>query len=275
MSTRTRILLVIVALASIGTITAVVVSGGDDAPKTGPATSGPTTSTTTSSTTPPPTPLAPPPAGPTPDATPVDASGAVLSAPPPPATKSSEPPAAECHALGDTSWSVEDCAKVAMAGGERVWLTEHKPVPGSATEAWRAYVLHWSQANGGWVVDLLFEDDAAAQVFDVNVLASDLTGDGKPELVFGFHYTGTGSILGYDVVTDGPGASVATRVHRELSHGAALVADGKITDYDARYPNGEPNCCPAYTQRSTVSALGGTWYVTPEAQVESAGPGNL
>jgi len=272
MSTPTRILLVIVALASIVTIIAVV--SGDDAPEAGPATSAPTTSTTTASPTST-APVGPPPTGPAPNSVPVGATGAVLSAPPPPLTKSSDPPGTDCHALGDAGWNVEDCGRVSMAGGERVWLTEHKPVSGSATQAWRTYLVHWSQGKGVWLVDLLFEDDAAAQVFDVNVLASDLTGDGKPELVFGFHYTGTGSVLGYDVVADGPGGSVATRVHRELSHGAALVADGKVTDYDARYPNGEPNCCPAYTQKSIVSAAGGTWFVTPVAQVGSAGPGNL
>jgi hypothetical protein len=162
-----------------------------------------------------------------------------------------------------------------MSDGARVWLVEHKPVATSATEAWRAFVLQWSQGKGAWLVDLEYRDDDASVVFDVNVLASDLTGDGRPELVFGYHFNGSGSILGYDVVTSAATGGPTVAVHRELSHGSALVADGTITDYDARYPNNEPNCCPAYIQKSTVSEHGGSWYVSDGGHVAEAGAGNL
>jgi hypothetical protein len=273
MITRTRIVVLVATLAAIATFTAIAVSR-DEAREGRPARSRAATTTTTTSTTPAPAPGTSSTTAP-PNATPVDGGGAVLAAPPAPVPKSSQPPQADCRALGDAGWTVHGCGQVAMAGGERVWLTERTAVPGSATEAWRAYVLHWSANDRAWIVDLRFEDDVAAQVFDVNVLASDLTGDGKAELVFGFRYTGTGSVLGYDVVGDGPDGRVAIRVHRELSHGAALVTGGRIVDYGAQYPNGEPNCCPAYTQRSIVSASGDAWYVTPDARVDGAGPANL
>jgi hypothetical protein len=276
MLTRSRIIVAAAALVvAIAAVVAVVETrdSGDDA---SPATSHPSTSTTssTTSTTVATSPTTPPPPG----SVAADATGALLAAPPPPVTKSTAAPTADCHVLGDGGWSVAACATVTMAGGERAWLTEHRTVAGSATDAWRAYVLHWSQGKGAWLVDLRFEDDAAAQVLGVDVIADDLTGDAKPELVFGFHYTGSEDVLGYDVVADGFGGAgddATARVHRELAHGAAMVGGGKITDYGAQYPNGEPNCCPAYVQESTVSYQGGAWYVAPVARRNAAGPGNL
>jgi hypothetical protein len=272
MITRTRILLVVAAIASIAALVALLVSRDTSRGTEPAARRGSATTTSTTAVVPPP--ITPPPAVPA-GARPLDASGAVLNAPAAPTPRSNGPATTDCRALGDPGWAVEACGRVAMAGGERVWLTEHMAVPGSAADAWRAYVLHWSPGAGAWLVDLRFEDDAAAQVFAVNVLASDLTGDGREELVFGFHHTGSGDVLAYDVVTDVPGGTVATRVHRQLDHGTALVADGRITDYAAQYPNGEPTCCPAYTEKSVVSASGGAWYVMPVARVDAAGPGNL
>ena len=281
MTKRTRNVLIAAGTAAmvlLGVGVGIVVADDDaDDANAAPASST-TTSTTTTTTIASPTTVAVIPTTPTappPDGTPIGATGALLSAPPPPLTQSSEPPDANCHALGDAGWIVKACGTASMSGGARVWLVEHKPVPNSATEAWRAFVLHWSQGKGVWLVDLEYEDDAASQVFDINVLPSDLTGDGKPELVFGFHFTGSGSILGYDVVTATSGNNPSVSVHRELSHGAALVAAGLITDYDAKYPNNEPNCCPAYTQKSTVSHHNGTWYLAEVAQAGAAGAGNL
>jgi hypothetical protein len=272
MSTRSRIIAAAVALLAAVTAVVVAVATRDDGREASPPTSRPSTTTSsTTSTTVLSLPTLPPPPG----ATAADKAGALLAAPAPSVTKSTASPTADCHTLGDPGWTVADCSTVTMAGGRRAWLTEHRSVPGSATDGWRAYVVRWSQDEGAWLVDLRFEDDAAAQVLGVNVIAADLTGDTKPELVFGFHYTGTSEVLGYDVVADGPGGTAVTRVHRDLERGAAMVAGGKITDYDAQYPNGEPNCCPAYVQESTVSHQDGAWYVTPVARRDAAGPGNL
>jgi hypothetical protein len=276
MNTRTRNIAIAAgtaALVLVGVGVGIVVTSddGDEAASTSSTTT--TSSSTTTTTAAPPTTTNqvkfPP------NITPADGGGALLSAPPPPVTQSTESPDVDCNALGDAGWTVKACGTASMAGGERVWLVEHKPVPTSATEAWRTLVLQWNQGKGAWLVDLEYRDDDASVVLDINVLESDLTGDGKPELVFGYHFSGSGSILGYDVVASTPGAAPAVAVHRELSHGAALVAEGVITDYDAKYPNNEPNCCPAYIQMSTVSYDAGTWYVAGVASVAAAGAGNL
>jgi hypothetical protein len=248
---------------------------GDESGSTSSSTTTSTTATSSTTTAPPPPSTTSPDDPPPPGSTPANAAGALLAAPPPPVTQSTAPPDASCEALGDAGWTVKACGTAALDGGPRVWLVEHRAVPGIATEAWRALVLQWSQGRGAWLVDLQYKDDDAGLIFDINVLPSDLTGDGRPELVFGFHFTGSGSLLGYDVVTGTPAGAPAVAVHRELSHGAAQVSEGGITDYDARYPNNEPNCCPAYVQQSTVSEHGGAWFVTEVARVDAAGAGNL
>ena len=77
-----------------------------------------------------------------------------------------------------------------------VWLTEYRP--SGAFKEWQAFVLHWSQGKGAWLVDLRLADTMG--IAQVNVRQLDLTGDGKPEMVFGYHLTGSGSILAYDIV---------------------------------------------------------------------------
>jgi hypothetical protein len=105
----------------------------------------------------------------------------------------------------------------------------------------------------------------------VNVRQLDLTGDGKPEMVFGYHLTGSGSILAYDIV-EGSASPLAVSAARQLSHGRAMVVPGSITDYEAKYPNGEPNCCPAYIQVSEVTYSGGQFRVVETGQ-NDAGTG--
>jgi hypothetical protein len=148
-----------------------------------------------------------------------------------------------------------------MAGGTWVWLTEYRPA--GALKEWQALVVHWSQGKGAWLTDLRLADTMG--IAQVNVRQVDITGDGKPEMVFGYHRTGSGSILAYDIV-EGSTSPLAVSAARQLSHGRATVAPGSITDYEAEYPNGEPNCCPAYIQVSVVTYSGGQFRVVETGQ---------
>jgi len=183
----------------------------------------------------------------------MSAEGALLEQAPQPSVQSTEGPDSDCALLDDAGWTVGGCGLVEMAGGPRVWLTESRP--SGPFKEWRAFVLHWSQGKGAWLTDLrLSTGDGIAEI---NVRTADLTADGKPEVVFGFHMTGSGSILAYDVVVDGPGDLAVVGAARGLSHGRATVETGKITDYEAKYPNNEPNCCPAFIQVAEVTYSGG------------------
>ena len=197
-----------------------------------------------------------------PSGTVVTSAGAFLEEAPQPTVHSTKGPDSDCALLVDVGWTVDKCDRVVMAGGERVWLTEFRP--SGPFKEWQAVVLHWSQGKGAWLVDLQLGDQD--EFAEVNVRAADLTADGPPELVFGFHLTGSGSILVYDIVVDGPGDLAIVGASRQLSHGRATVVPGLITDYEAKYPNGEPNCCPAYIQVSEVTYSAGAFRVVETVQ---------
>ena len=104
----------------------------------------------------------------------------------------------------------------------------------------------------------------------IKVKAADLTGDGKSELVFGFHRAGSGSILTYDIIGDSAAKGPVVLAARDLPHGRATVELGKITDYHAAYPNNEPNCCPAYIQVSTITYVTGSFRAVATTRVAPA-----
>jgi hypothetical protein len=276
------VVLVVVALV------VVLVAGDDDEVRT--ARSGPSTSTVPASTatalgpsTVPPTSAVPPSTdAPAPVGAVLSGSGSFLAPPPSsPAVQSTQPATADCTALGDAGWTVE-CGRVTMAGGARVWLVERKPQ--APTTVWRAFVLTWSQGSGAWLVDLMFANDGAGpgkvpelDLTSVKVKAADLSGDGRPELVFGFRSVGTGQYLSYDVVTDSPTSGPSVGASRQgLAKGQATVANGAITEYTAAYPNNEPTCCPPYVEKRTVEFVGGSFRLVDRGQVpEAVGPFDL
>lgn len=164
-------------------------------------------------------------------------------------------------------------AQAGPSGASVVALVEKQPGP-AATEAWRAFVLHFSYGSGKWLVDLEYDDDSGAQTSSIKYVVKDMTGDGISELVFGFHLLGSGAILDYDVV-DGLFSGVHVAVHRELSHGQAKVAVSGVTDWQAKYENGAPNCCPTYIEQDTVSWSGSGWVITPGPHSSGAGSGDF
>jgi len=200
--------------------------------------------------------------------------GALLAAPPPPVTQSPAGPQAGCRQLGDPGWAVSSCNKMSFPDASRVWLVEHRPGP-ATTDAWRVLLLHFSLGKGVWLVDLWYKDDQGDTVLDIKVVSGDVTGTKAPALVVGYRLLGSGSILDYDVIATLDSATPSVAVHRALSHGQATVGSGQIIDYEARYPNGEPNCCPAYFQKSSVHYRAPNWVVTPLGHVAAASTGDF
>lgn len=177
-----------------------------------------------------------------PDA-PASSQGAFLTSAEAGQVQSAAPDGIDCKALADAGWAVRQCQAFTFSDTVRkAFVVEHKAPKGGGNEGWRVLVLHYSYSHDNWVRDLSFIDDGGAQATSVNVVSADLTKDGKPELVVGYHLQGAGSYLAYDVVTTLIG-SPTVAVHSELSNGHATVAKGVITQYDARYgPQGD--CCP-------------------------------
>ncbi len=171
-----------------------------------------------------------------------------------------------CTALEDPGFTAT-CGSTQMAGGRVVWVVEYKPLPGIAFAAYYAYVYAYVPAAGGWVQSLRASDPHASKWTGARVIAADLTGDGRPELVFGFHYQGSGSDLGYDVVTFPAGGSPGVAAHPDvLVQGSVRVSAGRIDQYSAQYPNNEPNCCPPYFLHDTIAYVGGVFRVTARSR---------
>jgi hypothetical protein len=196
--------------------------------------------------------------------------GAILQPPPSqPFGVVSAPPDTDCSVFIDPG-ATGECGLEHMAGGTVAWSVEHQPVSGSCCEAFTVRVWTFSQGNGTWLEQLGAEDPGATQWSGVTLKPVDLTGDGSPELVVGFRFQGSGSILGTDVVTyfaGDPAPHVAAHPD-EASHGAMVVGTQLLDEYTAEFPNGEPDCCPPFFRHRIVRWDGSVFRAKTVANVD-------
>ena len=199
----------------------------------------------------------------------VSPNGAFLQPVPQPSTQSTQPPTADCHSLGDTGWTVAQCNTFNQTGPSGtsvvVALIEKKKGSGPSN-AWRAYMLHFSQGKGTWLRDLAYADDNGVQVVTASYVAKDMKGDGFDEVVFGFRLQGSGSYLDYDIV-DGMFSGVHVGAHRSLARGQAKVTAGGVSDWqglsDGSY------------QQSKVGWNGAAWVLTTGPRIGTPGAGDF
>jgi hypothetical protein len=152
-----------------------------------------------------------------------------------------------------------------------IWVVERTSVPGGAT-AIQARVFTFVPEAAGWVEWLAAADPAADRWSDVNVLASDVTGDAVPELLVGFRGVDERSPLEYDVVGYSEDGLPLVLAHRDpLARAVLVVSAGTIQEYEALYPNDEPACCPPSYLRRTIGfddgffRISGTETISPNA----------
>src|ERR1700712_1532707 len=182
--------------------------------------------------------------------TPAPTTGAQLTFAPPPTVQSAKGPTTPCGQLNSSGWTVTQCQSFTIGGGHQAYLVERHG--SGATATWHAFVMHFSFGNGTWLVDLRKVSTTPGELQNVHVESTDLTADGVPDLVVGERFSGSGNILDYDIVT-GLGSNPHVAAHRSLSHGGIRVFPGQlIDDYQAEYPNGEPDCCPDFIQQTVV-----------------------
>jgi hypothetical protein len=189
--------------------------------------------------------------GTAPGATAVDGSGALLTrpsnAPLRPVDKSKG-----CNSANDAGWKIAECGALRTNNTVLLWVVETK---GDATRAlvlkeqtagqW-ALLLRGGVANGGWT--------------RVGVHAEDISGDGQPELVFGFHGSASDKPLAIDLVD----ANANVAVHRDLSHGIAQTAKGSLTTWSA--------AGDGYDQQA-ITYAGGRWQASaPQRVARTAAP---
>ncbi len=151
----------------------------------------------------------------------VTAAGAVLTRSPSGATRRVDK-AKGCTSATADGWTIEDCGALRTSGTVLVWLVEAK---GKAS---RALVLK-EQTAGRWLIVLSAADVDGRSFTRIGVRGEDVSGDGQPELVFGFHRRDDASTLAVDVV-DGAPSVVA---HTDLAKGSARVAAGALTTWSS------------------------------------------
>jgi hypothetical protein len=141
--------------------------------------------------------------------------GAVLVKPrADPAPARSVDKAKGCYSAADPGWRIVDCGALKRPDVVLLWLTEQHP----KTKGLRALVLR-ERTPGQWATVLQAMDDDATRFTRIGVSGEDASGDGRPELVFGFHLRTPDKALAIDVV-EAPGA---TTLHRDLPGPATSV----------------------------------------------------
>jgi hypothetical protein len=127
-----------------------------------------------------------------------------------------------CNSAGGEGWKIDNCGALRTNGTVLLWVVETK---GKMS---RALVLK-EQTAGKWLVVLSAADVNGATFDTIGVRGQDVTGDGQPELVFGFHRKDDARTLSVDVVD----ASPAVILHRDLVRGSVRLAPGEITTWAA------------------------------------------
>jgi hypothetical protein len=179
----------------------------------------------------------------------VDAKGALLARPANAAATRPVDKAKGCNSANDPGWKIANCGALKSSGTVLLWVVETK---GRAT---RVLVLK-EQTAGQWSTVLSAADDAGTAWSTVGVRGEDVSGDGQPELAFGFHRQGADRVLAVDLVD---AATAGVVVHRDLSHGVAQTAKGALTTWSA--------AGDGYDE-VTIRFTGGAWRATAPKRVE-------
>jgi hypothetical protein len=153
-----------------------------------------------------------------------------------------------CYSAAGEGWKVQECGALRTSGTVLLWLVETKG------KGIRALVLK-EQADGRWAVVLSAADVDGTAVSRIGVRGADVSGDGQPELTFGFHRRDPAATLAVDVVD----ASPAVVVHRDLAGGSARVAPGELTTWAAAADG---------VDQVSIRWTAGAWRATPPQRVE-------
>ena len=186
----------------------------------------------------------------------VTGEGALLARSPSGATRKVDKAKGCTSATADT-WKIQECGALRTGGTVLLWIVETKG------KGRRALVLK-EQTSGTWSVILSAADVDGTRFEKIGVRGEDVSGDGQPELVFGFHGKDAADTLGMDVVDAAP----TVVVHRNLPKGSARLAKGEITTWAAA-ADGTAN---AYDQVA-IRFAGGAWRASAAQRVDRSAVG--
>jgi hypothetical protein len=166
-----------------------------------------------------------------------------------------------------TPGAIGECGEVRVAGTRVLWVLERTSTPAGGTATLLRVITYVPEA-GGWVEWLQAADPTGETWADVNVLTTDLTGDGVDELVVGFRRTDEAETLDVDIVGYGQDNLPVVLAHPEPApRGVVVLTGGALHEYVAQYPNAEPPCCPTSYLRQTVAFADGFFRVTETVTV--------
>jgi hypothetical protein len=163
-------------------------------------------------------------------------------------------PSTACASLFHPGWKGA-CGVEQMAGSWTAWVSESRAQPDLATAAHQLRILTYDEGRSGWVEQLHATDIGKPPWVGLTVVPRDLTGDGKPELVVGYRYSGSGGDLGIDIVANDDGVPVVEAHPDDAVHGSAVFQGRNLIQYLAHFALGEANCCPSTFTRRTIAYL--------------------
>jgi hypothetical protein len=173
---------------------------------------------------------------------------------------------APCQSLV-TPGSLGECGEVRLAAGRVVWVVERTTTQTGAT-AITVRMFTAVPDAGGWVEWLQAGDPTGERWADVNVLSTDLTADGVPELVVGFRDTDERATLEVDVVGyEQDGVPVVLAHPDDAPRGVVVASGGNVVEYAGQFPNQEPACCPASYVARTIAFEDGFFRVVGTQEV--------
>jgi hypothetical protein len=169
--------------------------------------------------------------------------------------------------------SLGECGEVSVGGQRVVWVVQ-QATTATGTPAYTVRIFSFVPDEVGWVEWLQAADPTGERWAEVNVLESDLTGDGVAELLVGFRSTDEEATLEYDIVGYTQQNLPEVLAHPDpATKGVVVVSAGTIQEYGAQFPGGEPICCPpSYLRRSIAFSDGFFRVVGSETVLPTAVP---
>lgn len=166
-----------------------------------------------------------------------------------------------------------ECGEVSVAGQRVIWVVQ-RATTATGTPAFTVRIFTFVPDAGGWVEWLQASDPTGERWSDVNVLETDLTGDGVLELVVGFRGPGDEQTLEYEMVGYGQDGVPDVLAHPDAApRGSVVISAGTILEYSARYAAGEPPCCPSSYLLETIAFADGFFrVVTTDTVLPTAVP---
>jgi hypothetical protein len=146
-----------------------------------------------------------------------------------------------------------ECGEVSVAGQRVVWVVQ-QATTATGTPAFSTRIFTFVPDVGGWVEWLQASDPTGERWSDLNVLETDLTGDGVPELLVGFRGVGDEQTLEYDIVGYGQEDAPEVLGHPDAApRGSVAISADAILEYSGQYSAGEALCCPSSYLLETIA----------------------